>query len=35
MSIAEIAGDASIHTTAMYVETNSKPLARILQDVTL
>jgi integrase/recombinase XerD len=33
-SIAEIAGHASIRTTAMYVESNPRRLARILQDVT-
>jgi len=33
-SIAEIAGHTSIRTTAMYVESNPKRLARILQNVT-
>jgi integrase/recombinase XerD len=33
-SIAEIAGHASIRTTAMYVEANPRRPARILQDVT-
>lgn len=33
-SIAEIAGHASIRTTAVYIEANPKRLARILQDVT-
>ncbi|HTM72359.1 MAG TPA: site-specific integrase [Pseudolabrys sp.] len=33
-AIAEIAGHTSIRTTAMYVESNPKRLARILQDVT-
>jgi integrase/recombinase XerD len=33
-AIAEIAGHASIRTTAMYVESNPRRLARILQDVT-
>ena len=33
-AIAEIAGHRSIRTTAMYVESNPKRLARILQDVT-
>ncbi len=33
-AIAEIAGHASIRTTAMYVESNPKRLARILQEVT-
>jgi integrase/recombinase XerD len=33
-AIAEIAGHASIRTTAVYVETNPRRLARILQDVT-
>jgi integrase/recombinase XerD len=33
-AIAEIAGHTSIRTTAMYVETNPRRLARILQDVT-
>ena len=32
-AIAEIAGHTSIRTTAMYVETNPRRLARILQDV--
>jgi integrase/recombinase XerD len=32
-SIAEIAGHASIRTTAVYVESNPKRLARILQEV--
>jgi integrase/recombinase XerD len=32
-SIAEIAGHTSIRTTAMYVESNPKRLARILQEV--
>jgi integrase/recombinase XerD len=32
-AIAEIAGHTSIRTTAMYVESNPKRLARILQDV--
>jgi integrase/recombinase XerD len=33
-AIAEIAGHSSIRTTAVYVETNPRRLARILQDVT-
>ena len=33
-AIAEIAGHTSIRTTAMYVESNPKRLARILQDLT-
>jgi integrase/recombinase XerD len=33
-AIAEIAGHSTIRTTAMYVESNPKRLARILQDVT-
>ncbi len=33
-AIAEIAGHASIRTTATYVESNPRRLARILQDVT-
>lgn len=33
-AIAEIAGHATIRTTAMYVEANPKRLARILQDVS-
>jgi integrase/recombinase XerD len=33
-AIAQIAGHTSIRTTAMYVESNPKRLARILQDVT-
>jgi integrase/recombinase XerD len=33
-AIAEIAGHASIRTTAVYVEANPRRLARILQDVT-
>ncbi len=33
-AIAEIAGHATIRTTAMYVESNPKRLARILQDVS-
>jgi integrase/recombinase XerD len=33
-AIAEIAGHRSIRTTAVYVETNPRRLARILQDVT-
>jgi site-specific recombinase XerD len=33
-AIAEIAGHASIRTTAMHVKSNPKRLARILQDVT-
>src|SRR5450631_253062 len=33
-SIAEIAGHASIRTTTMYIESNPKRLARILQEVT-
>jgi len=33
-AIAEIAGHTIIRTTAMYVESNPKRLARILQDVT-
>jgi site-specific recombinase XerD len=32
-AIAEIAGHASIRTTATYVESNPRRLARILQDV--
>ena len=34
-AIAEIAGHASIRTTAVYVEANPRRLARILQDVAL
>jgi integrase/recombinase XerD len=33
-AIAEIAGHSSIRTTAVYVESNPRRLARILQDVT-
>ena len=33
-AIAEIAGHASIRTTATYVESNPRRLSRILQDVT-
>ncbi len=33
-AIAEIAGHSTIRTTAMYVESNPKRLARILQNVT-
>jgi integrase/recombinase XerD len=33
-AIAEIAGHASIRTTAVYIERNPRRLARILQDVT-
>ena len=33
-AIAEIAGHTSIRTTIMYIESNPKRLARILQDVT-
>jgi integrase/recombinase XerD len=33
-AIAEIAGHASIRTTATYVEANPRRLARILRDVT-
>jgi integrase/recombinase XerD len=33
-AIAEIAGHATIRTTAMYVESNPRRLARILQDVS-
>jgi integrase/recombinase XerD len=33
-AIAEIAGHSSIRTTAVYVDTNPRRLARILQDVT-
>jgi integrase/recombinase XerD len=33
-AIAEIAGHASICTTATYVEANPRRLARILRDVT-
>jgi integrase/recombinase XerD len=33
-AIAEIAGHSSIRTTAVYVETNPRRLARILQEVT-
>ncbi len=33
-AIAEIAGHSTIRTTAMYVESNPKRLARILHDVT-
>ena len=33
-AIAEIAGHDSIRTTAVYVESNPRRLARILQDVT-
>ena len=32
-AIAEIAGHSSIRTTAVYVESNPRRLARILQDV--
>ena len=33
-AIAEIAGHTSIRTSPMYVESNPRRLARILQDVT-
>jgi site-specific recombinase XerD len=33
-AIAEIAGHTSIRTTTMYIESNPKRLARILQEVT-
>jgi integrase/recombinase XerD len=33
-AIAEIAGHSSIRTTAVYVETNPRRLARILEYVT-
>ena len=33
-AIAEIAGHTSIRTTALYIQSNPKRLARILQDVT-
>jgi site-specific recombinase XerD len=33
-AIAETAGHSSIRTTAVYIESNPRRLARILQDVT-